>query len=392
MRFSPNRARRRSIFILGALACAGLFVGGALWNRARAQATDTFTEVAPGLTLRAVTRQTAQGPLRFWLVKAAPSQFDLGLELADRTDAQKKRNVRALAAQSGATVAVNGGFFAYGGAAVGAVKTGGVWQRLPWKSRTALAWSDAKDAQIGPLSGVCELGIVGADGKTTVAPAALNGFALPGTRNEIADGYAVLTPLFARKYTLRNGEVALRNGSLPIPSGDVDLMTGECVIARGSAARTVDLTRPPQFAYTVKVAPDWSRYPNILGAGPRLIENGEVRTTETAEEFRPDVLARGPRTCVGLDAERNWLLLVADGRSSASVGLTIPETAQLFKELGATEAMNLDGGSSTQLVVQGQLVNTPSGFDPANPTRPREVQVSNALTLSPAPDGGQLKP
>jgi exopolysaccharide biosynthesis protein len=75
------------------------------------------------------------------------------------------------------------------------------------------------------------------------------------------------------------------------------------------------------------------------------------------------------------------MILVADGRQPTSIGLTIPETGALFKEFGAVQAMNLDGGSSTQLAVNGQLISNPSAYDPANPLRPREVQVSNALVI-----------
>lgn len=393
-----SRARRRSLFLIGTLAGLVVLGGSALLSRSQTSESDTTREVAPGLSLRSVVAQTPQGPLRYWLVKASPDACGLGLEIPVATDVQKKRTVRALAAQSGALVAVNGGFFAYGGAAVGAVKAGGIWQRLPWKSRTALAWNSASDAQIGPLSGVCQLRIETSDGRVQLQNAALNGFALPGTRVEIINGFSVLTPQFARKYTLRAGETAWRvtnrddisaKSASPAQApegtvqsiGDVDLTAGEWVIARGAASQNLDLTKPPRFSYSVQTSPDWNGFANVLGAGPRLIQNGQIKTTEIEEEFRPDVVARGPRTCVGWDSEHNWLLLVADGRSASSVGLTIPETAQLFRQLGAVEAMNLDGGSSTQLVVNGELVNTPSGLDPVNPTRPREVQVINALTL-----------
>ena len=396
MRFMKASGRRRSLFLVGALAGAAVLMSGALWRRSSAQDTDSISEIAPGLALRSVIRQTPQGQLRFWLVTADPTKFDLGLEIPDQTNVQKKRGVRTLATQSGAAVAVNGGFFAYGGAAVGAVKANGTWQRLPWKSRTALGWNTSQDAQIAPLSGICQLKIATPDGKVQLQSAALNGFSLPGVRTGIVDGFAVLTPQFAPKYTLQAGEIALvMPRAAPQPGlslvlthrvqteGDVELQSATApvdyvVIARGQAATTLD-TRST-LSFLVQTAPAWN-FNNILGAGPRLVQGGQVKTTEVEEEFRPDVVARGPRTAVGFDANRNWLLLVADGRSTFSVGLTIPETAQLFQQLGATEAMNLDGGSSTQLVVNGELLNTPSGFDPVNPTRPREVQVSNALTL-----------
>lgn len=391
----PLRARRRSLFLIGALAGAAFLGGSALLSRSQTPQSDTTREVAPGLTLRCVVAQTPQGPLRFWLVKAAPDAFDLGLEIPDASNAQKKRSVRALAAQSGALVAINGGFFAYGGAAVGAVKRNGAWQRLPWKSRTALAWNSSQDAQIGPLSGKCEISYGNADGNSTLVfrdEASLNGWTLPGSRTGITDGFAVMTPEFGPKYTLKPGEsgilvrqnlVAQRGlaGEVALPAD------GFLLLARGAARDSLDGPHlKPQVGagvyFSISTAPpEVDNFGNILGAGPRLVEQGQIKTNEIEEEFRPDVLARGPRTCVGWDAQHNWLLLVADGRSTASVGLTIPETAALFQQLGAVEAMNLDGGSSTQLVVKGELINTPSGVDPANPTRPREVQVINALTL-----------
>jgi len=394
----PRRLRRRSLFFSPFLVGAAFLGIAALRSRSQILETDTTREIAPGLTLRSVATQTPQGPLRYWLVKAAPDKFDLGLQIPDETDAQKKRSVRALAAQSGALVAVNGGFFAYGGAAVGAVKAGGKWQRLAWKSRTALGWNSASDAQIAPFSASCSLRIQTSDGKVQFVPTALNGFALPGTRSEITDGYAVLTPMFARKYTLRTGEVAFKStNSYPVEgvihfdyspfctaqlAGDVDLQAQQfVVIARGASAKNLITTDPQRFFYSIQTTPVWSRFQNVLGAGPRLVQKGRAQTTEVEEEFRPDVVARGPRTCIGWDAAHNWLFLVADGRSASSVGLTLPETAQLFGRLGAVEAMNLDGGSSTQLVVSGELLNTPSGFDPVNPLRPREVQVINALVL-----------
>ncbi|HEX8463385.1 MAG TPA: phosphodiester glycosidase family protein [Abditibacterium sp.] len=394
MRFSGRRRSFTLFFVAVALAALG---GGALFSRLRAQETRETREIAPGLTLLSVSTQTPSGPLRFWLVKAEKARWKLGLEVADASDVIKKRSVRSLAAQSGAMVAINGGFFAYGGAAVGGVKVGGEWHRLPWKNRTALGWNE-KDAQIGPQSGRCELQLSLQNGEIQTQDAALNGFSLPGSHAPLTDGFAVLTRRFAAKYTLKTGEIALyatpvifTDGhtktvwmTLPIDAREVTLPANDFVlIARGPAAALAPQIR--SASWKVVPSPAWDEFPHILGAGPRLVSNSVAKTNEVEEEFRPDVTARGPRTAVGFDAQRNWLFLVADGRQAASVGLSLPETAALFQQLGAVEAMNLDGGSSTQLVISGELINTPSGYDPVNPLRPREVQVTNALTLKAAP-------
>ncbi len=364
-----------------------LCAGGAMLSRLRAQESREDTEIAPGISLLSVATMTPNGPLRYWLVKAKKSDWQLGLEVADSTNVLTKRNVRALATQSGATVAVNGGFFAYGGAAVGAVKTNGEWHRLPWKTRTALAW-DEKRAQIGALSGRCELIVTLQDGTFDTYNAALNGFAYAGTHTPITNGFCILTRRFGPKIKLKTGQTAfLVRGNQIIArdlSGEISWPsdakpTDFYVVMNGKAA----LDKPMLgVAWNVIFGEgELDKFPNILGAGPLLIQKSRVKTTEIEEEFRPDVIARGPRTAVGFDSDGNTLFLVADGRQAASVGLTIPETALLFQSLGAVQALNLDGGSSTQLVINGQLINTPSGYDPVNPARPREVRVTNALIL-----------
>ena len=123
----------------------------------------------------------------------------------------------------------------------------------------------------------------------------------------------------------------------------------------------------------VLTPPDWERFPDILGAGPHLLRGGSIATTEREEEFKPDVLKRGPRTAFALDAAGNLLFFVNDGRQMPFEGLTVPELAQDMQLAGAVQALSLDGGNSTTLVVNGQLLNSPSSGG--------EVLVSNALAL-----------
>ena len=419
MPFIPARRRVVPAAVAAITLCCAL-IGGALYSRLGAQARNEITDIAPGLTLQSVETMAPTGPLHFWIVKADPKLVDLGLEVADSTNVVKKRSVRSLAAQSNATVAINGGFFAYGGAAVGAVKVNGEWQRLPWRNRTALGWND-KNALIAPLTGRLEISLT--DNAATDASilragemkneAALNGFNLPGQRTAIVNGLALLSPNFKTTYKLQPGETAAAISGVKadthffIGGGPIELLGRQrrigkvtafykagdevplnaqdyLLVARGDKATWLvpGAGAPDTMRMNISYEPtDWDKYPTIVGAGPRLVANGQVQTNEVEEEFQPDVIARGPRTAVGWDKDHNWLFLVADGRQAASVGLTIPELATLFAQMGAVEAMNLDGGSSTQLILNGELVNTPSGFDPVNPTRPREVMVSNALTL-----------
>ncbi|HPR79000.1 MAG TPA: phosphodiester glycosidase family protein, partial [Candidatus Limiplasma sp.] len=69
-----------------------------------------------------------------------------------------------------------------------------------------------------------------------------------------------------------------------------------------------------------------------------------------------------PRTMAGVDARHRILLVTVDGHQPGqSLGLTLTEGAQLMLGLGAVSAMNLDGGGSTEMWFQGQILNKPSG-------------------------------
>jgi hypothetical protein len=116
----------------------------------------------------------------------------------------------------------------------------------------------------------------------------------------------------------------------------------------------------------------------LVGGAPRIVVAGrnvagmKEWMEGTSEGFSS---RRHPRTGVGFSADSTRLVLFAvDGRQESSDGMTLPEFAQLMIGQGVAEGVNLDGGGSTVMVVDGEVVNTPS-----DPTGEREV--ANALLL-----------
>ncbi len=107
-------------------------------------------------------------------------------------------------------------------------------------------------------------------------------------------------------------------------------------------------------------------YENLLvgiGGAPTLVKNGQVNVTYNEEIMWGSGVGYDngdPRTAVGYTAHNHVIMIVADGRQAASQGVGLPELAQIMIDLGCVEAMNLDGGGSTQMAVGNQLVNTPS--------------------------------
>jgi len=101
--------------------------------------------------------------------------------------------------------------------------------------------------------------------------------------------------------------------------------------------------------------------PMLLAAGQTLIQRGQDEEGFSAgsRQFDSDITAgRYPRAALGLN-DRELIAIVCEGRADEEAGLTMAELAAAMAGLGAEDAINLDGGGSASLVVDGDLVNTP---------------------------------
>jgi exopolysaccharide biosynthesis protein len=127
-----------------------------------------------------------------------------------------------------------------------------------------------------------------------------------------------------------------------------------------------------------EMSPQWKQAASIIGGGPQLIENGRIEITNAAEKILPSFVSDGhPRTAIAKLKSGQILLVTVDGRQpSESIGMSLNMLADLLIEFGATEAINLDGGGSTTMVIRNKLVNKPSD---ATGERP----VSDAILIYP---------
>ena len=97
---------------------------------------------------------------------------------------------------------------------------------------------------------------------------------------------------------------------------------------------------------------------NLLAFGPSLVEDGEIVVDTSTEVGR--AMASNPRTAIGIIDENHYIIVVADGRTTESEGLSLYQMAEIMKEYGATTAYNLDGGGSSTLYLNGQVINNPT--------------------------------
>lgn len=99
----------------------------------------------------------------------------------------------------------------------------------------------------------------------------------------------------------------------------------------------------------------------VVGGGPMLLEKGKINVRSREEAMAPDIAyGRAPRTGIGVKADGTIILMVVDGRSQYSAGMSLKEFAQYLKRFGAVSAVNFDGGGSSEMVLDGIIMNRPS--------------------------------
>ena len=97
---------------------------------------------------------------------------------------------------------------------------------------------------------------------------------------------------------------------------------------------------------------------NLLAFGPALVENGEI-AVGTNEEVG-QAMASNPRSAIGIIDENHYIIVVSDGRTSESKGLSLYQMAEVMKSYGVKTAYNHDGGGSSTLYFNGQVINKPT--------------------------------
>ncbi|MGK7934029.1 MAG: phosphodiester glycosidase family protein, partial [Microcystaceae cyanobacterium] len=103
--------------------------------------------------------------------------------------------------------------------------------------------------------------------------------------------------------------------------------------------------------------PEMGKFPHIIGAGPLLLQSNRIVLNSQAEKFSKAFQAqKASRSAIAVDRRGN-LMIVAVHHRIGGKGASLDEFAQLLQRMGAVDALNLDGGSSTSLALGGQLID-----------------------------------
>lgn len=113
----------------------------------------------------------------------------------------------------------------------------------------------------------------------------------------------------------------------------------------------------------------------VLSFGPALLENSTISVSQSDEVGKAK--ASNPRTAIGMIDDLHYVFVVSDGRTSESTGLSLYQMAEFMQSLGAETAYNLDGGGSSTMYFNGEVVNNPT----TNGSRIEERSVSDIVYI-----------
>jgi hypothetical protein len=312
---------------------------------------------APGITWQQKWQSSGGSQFPLSILELDPKKVSLR-PILGQPSVIGSGSIGSIAASNGAAAAINGGYFNRNTRhPLGALKIGGKWLSSPILGRGALGWQEGGGWQIARLS--YSEKIVSNRGQVTNN--LLNSGYSQGqvaryssdwgiTYQPITNNELILTVQGGQVQQVTNGGASSTAIGMPIPPN------GYLLIGRGGTLTDWVVGTTVQIAASSSPA-SFDRLPNILGAGPWLIEKRQVVLDATAEKFGGGFGTQSAaRSAIAINAQgKLWVVSALD--RVGGKGPTLGELAKMLQEMGAVDALNLDGGSSTSLFLGGQLVN-----------------------------------
>ena len=306
-------------------------------------------------------------PGRGKIVLAKARKFSLGRE-----------TVSSISTRENALMAINAGFFVmedkYAGIPAGMLKINESWYGVPRMPRAVLGW---KEDGSRFLMDQLEMDWTAVIGEREEHIHMLNtvrnrNFLLLYTS---AFNTSTLTAPGGLEIIVENDRVTdfHYNGNALIPENGYVLSYG---VEAAKEAGPVEIGLPVSISHEFRpLHPDnamdenWKKMDYLVGGAGLLIMDGEPVKDYQVEKLSEGFdTTRHPRTAVGIDGRGQWIFVVVDGRQPGlSVGMSLDELTDLMLSLGCRYAINLDGGGSTTMYLNGAVVNAPSDVSGERP-------------------------
>ena len=330
---------------------------------------ETSNQVEAGLLYGKYVRFDSRGMLTAYTLEVDPQKFDIRMVLPGGEVTQGLGKLSTIAQKYNAVAAVNGGYFDWSGTfLIGDIRINGTTVGMVPEERSGL---------INKKDGRYDVGQASYSGTVSINGQGISFWGVNSPRGKDAVilynrlyGTHTGTNEFGKEFVIRHNSVAaINNGNSEIPSD------GAVVSVHGQSLEYFKNVRVGDRAEIIEsfgeAIPD---NVDFYGAGPQLVKNGRVDVTSYNEGIANDIAnGRAPRTAVGIKPNGHVILMVVDGRQSHSIGATLPEMGQLLIKYGADRGVNFDGGGSSEMVINNQIVTSPSGGT--------ERKIGNALVV-----------
>lgn len=331
-----------------------------------------INDVTDGIKHIRLTKTYNGRPVRINLVEVdlkVAGNIELTPALSGMNSLQNKKTISAIAKEKNAIVAVNGTYFKpQTGIPLGTLMIDGKMYTGPIYDRVALGiFDDSFDVARVQLNAYVSGSGVKVKVDNINQPRMLSTYVLVYTPE-----WGKSSP-YAPKYgmSLRVADGRIEKAS----ANPLDIPENGYVIS-GPKKLLMPLLQDKAVELNIRTTPEWKNVKHIISGGPYLVKDGEVFVDMTAQKLGA-IGGRNPRTAVGYTSLNNFVLVTVDGREGSSIGMTLMELANFMKSIGCVEAINLDGGGSTVMYVDGKIVN--------NPHVKGGIPISNALVISQAP-------
>jgi hypothetical protein len=329
-----------------------------------------FKQLYPGVEHAQVEHKIGTDPVKINLLRLDLKKVRLDVHHA-LDKAIGLETTSSIAKRKGAVAAINAGFFRldkseFAGENVGLLLINNKILSEPSMNRVAFGIANSRNRTEVSFNHYSYVGYLSWKAKKEID--ALKGF----NRQLKNDDLVAFTPEFGSRTPINSEalQVVVRKNRV------VSVCAPECTIPKdgfvlsgsGNGKEFLRQLKPRDpisldWDVTTEYKPNTFFPPEDIVAGvPQLIKNGKIDITwEQEKAAKAFVENRHPRTAVAKLKDGKFLMLTVDGRQpGVSVGMNLQELAEYLLSLGAVEAMNLDGGGSTTMYLDGKVVNTPS--------------------------------
>ena len=313
-----------------------------------------ITDVAEGVKHIKMTKYYGGRPVRINLVQVdmeLAKNLELTPALSSETNLKSRRTITTIAKNNDALVALNGTYFKFQtGVPLGTLMIDEKLYTGPVYDRVAMGiFEDGFDVARVQLD---------AEIKGSGTTVKLDNINQP---RMLSTHVLVYTPEWGKyspaapKYGV--GLQVVDDKIVKASANALEIPQNGYVIS-GPKSKLYALLNKKDVKLSIKTTPEWKGVKHIISGGPYLVKDGEVYVDMTAQKLGA-IGGRNPRSAIGYTSDNNLILVAVDGREGSSIGMTLMELANFMKSSGCIGAINLDGGGSTVMYVNGQIVNKP---------------------------------